>query len=68
MSTLALPEMLDAEAALAFAAFLPQHATDPHVVRISVSAVVWRDADRRELLLMRRSDNAHWGLPGGYPP
>jgi len=21
---------------------------------------------RRELLLMRRSDNGHWGLPGGY--
>jgi len=41
-------------------------ATDPHVVRISVSAVVWRDDARRELLLMRRSDNAHWGLPGGY--
>jgi ADP-ribose pyrophosphatase YjhB (NUDIX family) len=41
-------------------------ATDPHDVRISVSAVVWRDPARRELLLMRRSDNAHWGLPGGY--
>ena len=41
-------------------------ATDPHEVRLSVSAVVWRDADRRELLLMQRSDNAHWGLPGGY--
>jgi ADP-ribose pyrophosphatase YjhB (NUDIX family) len=42
------------------------YATDPHEVRISVSAVVWRAADRRELLLMQRSDNAHWGLPGGY--
>jgi ADP-ribose pyrophosphatase YjhB (NUDIX family) len=31
-----------------------------------VSAVVWRDARRREVLLMRRSDNGHWGLPGGY--
>jgi len=41
-------------------------AADPHEVRLSVSAVVWRDARRRELLLMRRSDNAHWGLPGGY--
>ena len=41
-------------------------AADPHEVRLSVSAVVWRDAQRRELLLMRRSDNAHWGLPGGY--
>ena len=41
-------------------------ATDPHEVRLSVSAVVWRDAPGRELLLMQRSDNAHWGLPGGY--
>ena len=41
-------------------------ATDPHEVRLSVSAVVWRDGRRRELLLMQRSDNAHWGLPGGY--
>ncbi len=41
-------------------------ATDPHEVRLSVSAVVWRDARRLELLLMQRSDNAHWGLPGGY--
>ena len=41
-------------------------ATDPHELRLSVSAVVWRDANRRELLLMQRSDNAHWGLPGGY--
>lgn len=42
---------------------------DPQELRLSVSAVVWRD-DRaggpRELLLMRRSDNGHWGLPGGY--
>ena len=42
------------------------YATDPHEVRVSVSAVVWRDPGRRELLLMQRSDNAHWGLPGGY--
>jgi len=42
------------------------YATDPHVVRLSVSAVVWRDAERDALLLMQRSDNAHWGLPGGY--
>jgi hypothetical protein len=32
MITLALPETLDAESALGFAACLPQHATDPHVV------------------------------------
>ena len=42
------------------------YATEPHLVCLSVSAVVWRDAQHRELLLMRRSDNAHWGLPGGY--
>lgn len=42
------------------------YATDPHEVRLSVSAVVWRSRERRELLLMQRSDNAHWGLPGGY--
>ena len=41
-------------------------ATDPHELRLSVSAVVWQDAERRALLLMQRSDNAHWGLPGGY--
>ena len=27
---------------------------------------MWKDAARREVLLMQRSDNAHWGLPGGY--
>jgi ADP-ribose pyrophosphatase YjhB (NUDIX family) len=41
-------------------------ATDPHEVRLSVSAVVWRNGARRDLLLMQRSDNAQWGLPGGY--
>jgi ADP-ribose pyrophosphatase YjhB (NUDIX family) len=42
-------------------------ASDPTDIRLSVSAVVWRDAGpARELLLMRRSDNGHWGLPGGY--
>ena len=41
-------------------------ATNPQVVRLSVSAVVWRAAGVRELLLMQRSDNRHWGLPGGY--
>ena len=41
-------------------------ATDPEVVRLSVSAVVWRDAGAEELLLMQRSDNGCWGLPGGY--
>ena len=41
-------------------------ATDPMEVRISVSAVVRRRKRSREILLMRRSDNEHWGLPGGY--
>ena len=42
-------------------------ASDPTDIRLSVSAVVWREASAgRELLLMRRSDNGHWGLPGGY--
>lgn len=41
-------------------------ATDPTEVRISVSAVVRRSLDSPEILLMRRSDNHHWGLPGGY--
>lgn len=42
-------------------------ASDPTDIRLSVSAVVWQgDAPGRQLLLMRRSDNGHWGLPGGY--
>ena len=41
-------------------------ATDPTEVRISVSAVVRRHPRSNEILLMRRSDNEHWGLPGGY--
>jgi glycerol-1-phosphatase len=41
-------------------------ATDPTQIRLSVSAVVWRLAPAGELLLMRRSDNGQWGLPGGY--
>ena len=42
------------------------YARDPRVVRLSVSAVVWRESGSREVLLMQRSDNGHWGLPGGY--
>lgn len=42
------------------------YATDPTQIRLSVSAVVWRDQPGGALLLMRRSDNGHWGLPGGY--
>jgi ADP-ribose pyrophosphatase YjhB (NUDIX family) len=41
-------------------------ATDPTEVRVSVCVVVRRNDGSREILLMRRSDNAHWGLPGGY--
>lgn len=42
------------------------YAADPQAVRLSVSAVVRRSEETRELLLMRRSDNGLWGLPGGY--
>lgn len=41
-------------------------AADPTEIRLSVSAVVWKAGPDSELLLMRRSDNGHWGLPGGY--
>jgi len=41
-------------------------ARDAHELRLSVSALVWRDRERQELLLMQRSDNRCWGLPGGY--
>ena len=41
-------------------------ASDPTEVRLSVSAVVWRAPESPDLLLMRRSDNGCWGLPGGY--
>jgi len=41
-------------------------ASDPSEVRVSVSAVVRRPENVNEILLMKRSDNAHWGLPGGY--
>ena len=41
-------------------------AEDPQEVRLSVSAVVYRPESEREILLMKRSDNALWGLPGGY--
>lgn len=41
-------------------------ASNPTELRLSVSAVVRRAGDAREILLMQRSDNAHWGLPGGY--
>lgn len=47
-------------------------AKDPTELRLSVSAVVRRTETEVagegafEILLMRRSDNGQWGLPGGY--
>lgn len=41
-------------------------ASDPTEIRLSVSAVVRREPGGSEILLMQRSDNAYWGLPGGY--
>jgi ADP-ribose pyrophosphatase YjhB (NUDIX family) len=41
-------------------------ATDPTEVRLSVCVVARRSARSSEILLMRRSDNQHRGLPGGY--
>jgi len=38
-------------------------AKDPESIGLSVSAMVWRAG---KFLLMRRSDNGHWGLPGGF--
>ena len=42
------------------------YASDPTEVRVSVSAVVRRRDEPSQILLMKRSDNEHWGLPGGY--
>jgi ADP-ribose pyrophosphatase YjhB (NUDIX family) len=42
------------------------YATDPTAIRLSVSAVVWSEGHGSPLLLMQRSDNGNWGLPGGY--
>ncbi len=41
-------------------------AKDPTAIRLSVSAVVWEGDPGGAVLLMQRSDNGHWGLPGGY--
>jgi ADP-ribose pyrophosphatase YjhB (NUDIX family) len=38
-------------------------AEDPTELGLSVSALVYRG---REILLMRRSDNGFWSLPGGF--
>ena len=38
-------------------------AQDPTSIGLSVSAIVWREG---EILLMKRSDNGYWGLPGGF--
>ena len=43
------------------------YASDPNELGLSVSAMVWREqSGARELLLMQRSDNGFWGLPGGF--
>lgn len=42
------------------------YASDPQEVQVSVSAVVWRTPGSREILLLQRSDNGHWCLPGGH--
>ncbi len=42
------------------------YAADPTEIRLSVSALVWEADPGGRLLLMRRSDNGQWGLPGGY--
>lgn len=42
------------------------YASDPTDVRLSVSAVVRESREANDILLMQRSDNGHWGLPGGY--
>ena len=41
-------------------------ASDPTDLRLSVSAVVWESEPGGAFLLMQRSDNGQWGLPGGY--
>jgi ADP-ribose pyrophosphatase YjhB (NUDIX family) len=41
-------------------------ASEPTVVRLSVSAVVRRVRGGEEILLMQRSDNGMWTLPGGH--
>lgn len=41
-------------------------ASDPTHLKLSVSAVVWQDQPGGAFLLMQRSDNGQWGLPGGY--
>ncbi len=38
-------------------------ASEPTELGLSVSAMVWLEG---RLLLMQRSDNGHWGLPGGF--
>ena len=41
-------------------------AKNPTRVRLTVSAVARRDGGNGEILLIKRADNAHWGLPGGH--
>ncbi len=41
-------------------------AKNPTRVRLTVSAVARREGDNRDILLIQRADNEHWGLPGGH--
>lgn len=43
-------------------------AKNPTAVRLTVSAVARRSESDEpgEILLMKRADNGHWGLPGGH--
>lgn len=42
------------------------YASEPEEVQVSVSAVVWRARGASDLLLIQRSDNGRWCLPGGH--
>jgi ADP-ribose pyrophosphatase YjhB (NUDIX family) len=41
-------------------------ADNPQTIRLSVSSVIHQYENAGRILLMRRSDNRRWGLPGGY--
>lgn len=42
------------------------YADNPQTIRLSVSSVIHQYENADQILLMRRSDNRLWGLPGGY--
>jgi ADP-ribose pyrophosphatase YjhB (NUDIX family) len=41
-------------------------AENPTALYLTVSAVARRSASDAKILLIRRADNGHWGLPGGH--